>query len=61
MRALIIPLALLALCSVNTIAQAQQADACKACRDFQQACLKAHSKEACNTDYVICMKHCRKK
>ncbi len=37
------------------------ADSCKACRDFQRACLKAHSKAACQTDYDICLKHCREK
>jgi hypothetical protein len=36
------------------------ADSCKECRDFQRACLAAHSKEACKTDYDICMKHCKK-
>jgi hypothetical protein len=42
-------------------ARAQKADACKSCREVQQACRKAHSKDACNTDYVICMRHCRVK
>ena len=37
------------------------ADSCKECRDFQRACLHAHSKAACQTDYDICMKHCRQK
>ncbi len=27
------------------------ADSCKECRDFQRACIKAHSKIACQTDY----------
>jgi hypothetical protein len=36
------------------------ADSCKECRDFQRACLAAHSKAACKTDYDICMKHCKK-
>lgn len=44
---------------VNPI-RAQKIDACKECRDFQRACLQAHSKAACKTDYDICMKHCRK-
>ena len=38
---------------------AQAADNCKECRDFHRACLTAHSKAACKTDYDICMKHCR--
>ncbi len=37
------------------------ADSCKDCRDFQRACLKAHSQAACKTDYDICMKHCKEK
>ena len=37
------------------------ADSCKECRDFQRACLQAHSKAACQTDYNICLKHCRQK
>jgi hypothetical protein len=43
-----------------SVASAQQVDACKECRDFQRACLQAHSKAACKIDYDICMKHCRK-
>jgi hypothetical protein len=37
------------------------ADSGKECRDFQRACLQAHSKAACQTDYNICLKHCRQK
>ena len=37
------------------------ADSCKECRDFQRACLKAHSQAACKTDYDICIKHCKDK
>jgi len=39
----------------------QAADSCKECHDFQRACIKAHSKAACQTDYDICLKHCRQK
>jgi hypothetical protein len=45
----------------TTAVHAQQSNDCKACREFLQACLKAHSSAACNTDYAICMNHCRKK
>jgi hypothetical protein len=38
-----------------------RADSCEECSNFQKACLKAHSKAACKTDYEICMKHCREK
>jgi hypothetical protein len=43
------------------LAPAWAADSCKDCRDFQRACVKAHSQAACKTDYDICMKHCREK
>jgi hypothetical protein len=59
MRALVIGLVLLGLCSTNTAAWAQTE--CNVCRETLQACLKAHSKEACNNDYSICMRHCRRK
>jgi hypothetical protein len=36
------------------------ADSCsKECSNFQKACLQAHSKAACQTDYNICIKHCQ--
>ena len=37
------------------------ADSCKDCRDFQRACVKAHSQAACKSEYDICMKHCKEK
>jgi len=61
MRTYIGLLLLLALCGSTVAARAQQSDDCKACREFLQACLKAHSSAACNTDYTICMNHCKKK
>jgi hypothetical protein len=33
-------------------------DACKGCRDDCDACIKAHSKDACKTNYDICIRHC---
>jgi hypothetical protein len=59
MRAFAILLVLF-VSSANT-ARAQQSNDCKVCRDGQQVCLKAHSRQACSGDYGICMKHCRKK
>jgi hypothetical protein len=61
MRTYIGLLMLLAVCSTDMPARAQQSNDCKACREFLQACLKAHSSAACNTDYAICMNHCKKK
>jgi hypothetical protein len=54
-------LVLLAICNSVSAGYAQQTNDCKACQEFRQACLKAHSPAACNTDYAICMNHCRKK
>jgi len=45
----------------NTAARAEQSNDCKICREALQACLKNHSRAACNTEYGICMNHCRKK
>jgi hypothetical protein len=42
-------------------APAGQQDECKACRDDYQACIAAHSKDACKANRDICLKHCRKK
>lgn len=49
---------------VGTLNDAQAAgsnNCAKDCRDYQRACLKAHSQGACKTDYDICVKACRKK
>ena len=37
------------------------ADDCKICREYHQACVKAHPAGACKNEYDICMKHCQKK
>ena len=61
MRAIAILLVLFAADNLNTGARAQKADECKLCRELLQACLKNHSRTACNTEYGICMNHCRRK
>jgi hypothetical protein len=62
MRVIVILLALLGYIGAPSAAQAAGSDSCsKDCRDYQRACLKAHSQDACKTDYDICMKACRKK
>jgi hypothetical protein len=58
---IIIASVLIAICSGIQPIRAQRSDACKDCRDFHKACVKAHSQAACKTDYDICMKHCRQK
>jgi hypothetical protein len=52
---------LLSYALVAGAAPAGAQDECKACREDYQACTKAHSKDACKTNYDICVKHCRKK
>jgi hypothetical protein len=47
--------------SASPAARAQQTNDCKLCREYQQACLKNHTPDACNNEYSICMKYCRKK
>jgi len=62
MRVVVILLALFGYMDTLSAAQAAGSDNCsKECRDYQRACLKAHSQDACKTDYDICMKACRKK
>jgi hypothetical protein len=61
MRAIALLLVLGVSFSTNTAARAQQTNDCKSCRVYQQACLKNHTPDACNNEYSICMKYCRKK
>ncbi len=57
MRTMTIAVILGALCAIATPVQAQ--NACrKECREDLKACLGAHSKVACKTNYDICVKHC---
>jgi hypothetical protein len=61
MRTVASLLLLIGCCGIGTVAAAQQSNECKLCREVQQACLKNHSKDACNHEYTVCMNHCRKK
>jgi hypothetical protein len=47
--------------SANNATRAQQTNDCKLCREYQQACLKNHTADACNNEFNICLKYCRKK
>jgi hypothetical protein len=47
--------------NTGTAARARQTNDCKLCREYQQACVKNHTRDACNNEYSICMKYCRKK
>jgi hypothetical protein len=62
MRVVVILLVMFGCAGSLDAAQAGGSDSCtKDCRDFREACVKAHSQAACKTDYDICMKACRKK
>jgi hypothetical protein len=54
-------LMLLLMGSIGSPLRAAPADACKVCRDQQKACVQAHSRAACTTEYEVCMRHCRRK
>jgi hypothetical protein len=59
-RAFAVVLVLLGVSGAGLAARAAQSSDCKLCRDQQRACVKNHSQAACNTEYEICMKHCRR-
>jgi hypothetical protein len=62
MRSIAIAAAIVgALCCTHGLARAETANKCKECRDYLQACVKAHSQALCKGDYEVCMKHCRGK
>ena len=61
MRAIAILSMLVVSFGANTTARAQQTKDCKLGREYQQACLKNHTRDACNNEYSICMKYCGKK
>jgi hypothetical protein len=62
MKVMVVALGMLCCVAPPTLTGAAESDSCtKDCRDFQRACLKAHSQGACKTDYDICIKHCKEK
>ena len=60
MKTLAVILILFGMGGINSL-RAEQADGCKICREQHKACVLAHSKAACATEYDVCMKHCRRK
>ncbi len=59
---IVIVIPLLALFAyASDLVPAAATDSCKDCRDYQRACVKAHTQAACKSEYDICMKHCRDK
>jgi hypothetical protein len=51
---------LLALGVTYTAARAQPVIDCKSCPGERKICRQAHSQQACDSEYAMCMKHCRK-
>ena len=58
--AAILILILLGISAIDS-PRAEQANDCKICREQHKACVLAHSKAACTTEYEVCMRHCRRK
>jgi hypothetical protein len=52
---------LLALWDFGQPARAQQALDCKSCAAERKMCRQAHSQQACDSEYAICIKHCVRK
>ncbi len=42
-------------------AAAENLGSCKVCREYNRACLQAHSKQACKSELDMCLKHCERK
>jgi hypothetical protein len=42
-------------------AAAERLGSCKVCREYNRACLQAHSKQACKSELDMCLKHCKPK
>ena len=58
LRAGAFALLLLTWCCASGTASA--AESCNICREYHQACVRAHSQQACRSEYDVCMKHCRR-
>ena len=58
MRTLVV-LSLAVLAAYNP-ARAEQSVECKACPMERKICRQAHSQQARESEYTICIKHCRK-
>ena len=54
-------IALLGMAGASQFARAEPAVECKACAAERKICRQAHSQQACDSEYAMCMKHCRKR
>jgi hypothetical protein len=53
--------ALLVVCGADRSARSELAADCKACAAERKICRQAHSQQACDSEYAICVKHCPRK
>jgi hypothetical protein len=53
--------ALAMLAGITAAASAETLGSCKTCREYNRACVQAHSKQACKSELDICLKHCKQK
>ena len=51
---------LLGIVLAYTSAQAETVIDCKSCAAERKICRQAHSQQACDSEYAMCLKHCRK-
>ena len=53
-------LVLLGALIANGPARAESTIDCKSCPVERKICRQAHSQQACDSEYAMCMKHCKK-
>ena len=53
-------LVFLAIVLGHTAARAQTTLDCKSCAPERKICRQAHSQQACDREYAMCLKHCKK-
>jgi hypothetical protein len=58
MRTLLI--LLLAVVAAYTPARAETVIDCKSCPVERKICRQAHSQQACDSEYAMCLKYCKK-
>jgi len=61
MRIAVVLFALFGVCGASHVARAEQAPDCKACTAERKICRQAHSQQACDSEYAVCVKHCARK
>jgi hypothetical protein len=49
------------LIGTDSLLAGQTLGSCNVCREYNRACLQAHSKQACKSEMDMCLKHCKQK